>query len=144
METVSLMITMIAGGVSIHEQPEFDRSRQSFCHQIQEKYFIFGVPQPYTSLLDAFRRSGDVEKLMEIWKLMLRERICGTRVTYNTVLDGFAKQGRYIEARDVVSEFGKMGLLPTVMTYNMLMNAYARGGQDSNLPQLLKEMTALT
>lgn len=77
---------------------------------------------------------------MAIWKMMMKEKVRGTRVTFNTLVDGFAKQGRYSEARDVVFEFRKIGLRPTLLTYNMLVNAYARGGQHSKIPQLLKEM----
>ncbi|KAL4374137.1 hypothetical protein AHAS_Ahas05G0151700 [Arachis hypogaea] len=99
--------------------------------------------ETYTALLDAFWRVGDTQTLMKIWKLMMLDKIEGTRVTFNIIVYGFAKQGRYMEARDVISEFGKMGLHPTMMTYNMLMNAYARGGRHSKLPQLLKEMENL-
>ncbi|KAL0364487.1 UNVERIFIED_CONTAM: Pentatricopeptide repeat-containing protein, chloroplastic [Sesamum angustifolium] len=101
------------------------------------------IHETYTALLDAFRRAGDTESLMKIWKKMMRDKVKGTHVTFNILLDGFAKQGQYIEARDVICEFGKLGFPPTVLTYNMLMNAYARGGQDPKLPQLLKEMAAL-
>ncbi|CAN4085219.1 unnamed protein product [Withania somnifera] len=84
--------------------------------------------ETYTALLDAFRRAGDTQPLMKIWKMMIRDKIEGTKA----------------EARDVICEFGKLGLRPTVMIYNMLISAYARGGQESRLPQLLKEMAALS
>ncbi|KAJ8491944.1 hypothetical protein OPV22_013665 [Ensete ventricosum] len=95
------------------------------------------------TLLDAFRQAGETDKLMEIWKFMISNKVEGTRVTFNIILDGLAKHGLYVQARDVIYEFGKLGLPPTVMTYNILMNAYAQGGQHCKLPQLLKDPSVL-
>jgi len=57
-----------------------------------------------TTLLDAFRRAGETQTLMEIWKSMMDDR-----VTFNIVLDGLAKHGLYVQARNVISEFGRLG-----------------------------------
>ncbi|KAE8736294.1 Detected protein of confused Function [Hibiscus syriacus] len=83
-----------------------DRAADAFLRM--KKVGLKPTSHSYTSLIHAYSISGDSRGLMKVWKLMIKEKIEGTRVTFNILLDGFAKQD------------GENGQVPDVKSYEKL------------------------
>ncbi|CAK9327182.1 unnamed protein product [Citrullus colocynthis] len=73
--------------------------------------------ETYTTLLNAFRRAGDTVALMKIWKLMIREKIAGTR------------GGQHLRMPQLLQEMAVLELKPNSVAYSTMIYAFIHSYQ---------------
>lgn len=74
-------------------------------------------------------KSGQLQKALEVYHVMLREGCTPNVVTYNTLIDVYGKTGQWGEALRVIDTMNASNTKPVTRTYNTLMIACNTSGQ---------------
>jgi pentatricopeptide repeat protein len=82
----------------------------------------------YTTMIDAYSKSGNLQKAIEVFDSMKKDGIKPNVFTYTTMIDAFVKSGRIKKAIEVFDSMKKDEVKPDVNTYTTIIDAYAKSG----------------
>lgn len=82
--------------------------------------------EAYTSLLDGYAKSGDLEKALGTLQRMRRVRVQPNEYTYTCVISALAKKRKIRQAIRLLDYMEASGTMPTAVTYNAFMSALVR------------------
>ncbi|XP_078436885.1 pentatricopeptide repeat-containing protein At1g20230-like [Wolffia australiana] len=71
---------------------------------------------------------GELEKAMQVMRMMVEDGFKPDVVTVNTVLAAYARRGKREEAFRLVSEMREMGLKPNIVSINALISGFQQCG----------------
>lgn len=90
----------------------------------------------YSSLLNAFGKSGHPEKAHEVLELMKKRSRRPNLVTFNGLVDAYAAAGKYEQARELLHDMAEARIEPNVVTICSLFAACAR----ARCPEKVKDI----
>merc|ERR1719172_242136 len=107
---------------------------------------LAGLTAPtYGSMIKAYGRARDIERVRELWNEMRRRHVTPTSITLGCVIDALVDNGFPEEAFELVREIREdeefAAILNTVI-YSTLLNANARTGKMDRADELFREMQA--
>jgi pentatricopeptide repeat protein len=94
----------------------------------------------YTSLIDGFFKSREVEFAKMVFNEMKRVRCAPVTSTYNAIIDGLCKSQNLDEAKEFFQSMKANGCLPDTITYSVLMCGLCNSGDSNEAHALYKEM----
>merc|ERR1719269_66245 len=109
---------------------------------------LAGLTAPtYGSMIKAYGRARDIERVRELWHEMRRRHVTPTSITLGCVIDALVNNG-FPDARqpnrvqDVFEEMKEMGISCNTVSYNTMLDANARTGKMDRADELFREMQA--
>merc|ERR1719487_631299 len=107
---------------------------------------LAGLTAPtYGSMIKAYGRARDIERVRELWHEMRRRHVTPTSITLGCVIDALVNNGFPDEALSLVREIRDdetcKDILNTVI-YSTMLDANARTGKMDRADELFREMVA--
>ena len=93
----------------------------------------------YTSLLNAYVRSGDLDGAQGVIELMRKAGCEPNVVTYTSLLKGYSQDGNLVGAKKVMADMKKNGVELNIRTYNTFLRGCVIEGAYSTAEKVLKK-----
>merc|ERR1719482_2132184 len=107
-----------------------------------QQYAGLGAPT-YGSMIKAYGRARDIERVRELWQEMRRRHVAPTSITLGCVIDALVNNGFPDEAFDLVREIKAdedcKEILNTVI-YSTLLKGFAQARQPGRVQDVFEEM----
>ncbi|KAJ0616032.1 putative tetratricopeptide-like helical domain superfamily [Helianthus annuus] len=94
----------------------------------------------YTTLIDGFCQTGDINRSLEVFELMKRCNCAPNVYTYTVLVNGYCQTGTLEEAVKLLNTMYDSGVSPNVITYIILIKAYVKSGDLENAFEILNDM----
>ncbi|GKY96767.1 hypothetical protein MPSEU_000636100 [Mayamaea pseudoterrestris] len=79
--------------------------------------------EAYTELLDAYAKSGQLDKAIVTLRVMRQRGVEPTEVTYTCLVAGFGRHGKVEQALQTMHHMSSKGVRPSCILYNALISA---------------------
>jgi len=89
--------------------------------------------EAYTQLLDAYAKSGNMNKALAVIQTMAQRDVHPNTVTYTCLIAGLGRTQRLDEAKRMLAFMTKKGLPPSTVTYNALISALIEGAKSEEI-----------
>ncbi|GER29059.1 pentatricopeptide repeat-containing protein [Striga asiatica] len=97
----------------------------------------------YNIVVQGFVKLGKVEKGVEFYEKMIRDRVKPDVVTFNTLISGYCRNSKFDQALEVFGEMKEKGCLPNVVSFNTLIKGFFRDGKAERAVMMAREMIEL-
>ena len=94
----------------------------------------------YTIVLNSYRKSGEIRKMLELFREMRKRGIEPNRYMYNIMIDVFGGKEEFERLEAFFQKMKEQLVMPDVVTYNTVIKAYARKGNRRRVMDLFHEM----
>jgi pentatricopeptide repeat protein len=82
----------------------------------------------YTSMIDAYKKDGDVAKAIKTFESLIGAKIDTTVFTYTSMINAYAKDGDMYKAKEMLDSMIFAGITPNVVVYNTMIDGYVKNG----------------
>ncbi|KAL2541414.1 Pentatricopeptide repeat-containing protein [Abeliophyllum distichum] len=110
-----------------------------FVHEMEERG-ISPSQVTFTILIDAFARSFDMEKAVQVLSCMNKANLVPDVCTYGVLINGWCYQGNMKEASKLFRSMGETNVKPNDVIYNTMICGYCKEGSSYKALKLLQEM----
>jgi len=114
---------------------------EATLHKMRE-YGIRGSAVTYGTIVKAYGRAGNIEKVLQAWAEMRREGLEANAVTYGCMLDACVKCGHLDKALQVFNIMREQGLHKNTILYATLIKGFAKSKDPAAARGLHREMVA--
>ncbi|KAL5562785.1 hypothetical protein UlMin_032532 [Ulmus minor] len=108
-------------------------------NELESKGFLPDVVT-YNSLLYAFARDRNVEKVKEICEEMVKMGFGKDEMTYNTMIHMYGKQGKHDFAFKLYRDMKLSGRNPDAITYTVLIDSLGKANKITEAANVMSEM----
>lgn len=119
-----------------------DMPRLEATLQKMRAYGIRGSAVTYGTIVKAYGRAGNIDKVLQAWTEMSREGLEANAVTYGCMLDACVKCGHIDRALHVFSVMKEQGLHRNTILYATLIKGFAKSKDPAAARALHREMVA--
>eukprot|EP00747_Dinoflagellata_sp_TGD_P077334 gnl/TRDRNA2_/TRDRNA2_159547_c1_seq1.p1 gnl/TRDRNA2_/TRDRNA2_159547_c1~~gnl/TRDRNA2_/TRDRNA2_159547_c1_seq1.p1 ORF type:complete len:770 (+),score=154.29 gnl/TRDRNA2_/TRDRNA2_159547_c1_seq1:125-2311(+) len=116
--------------------------RLEACLSKMHEYGIKGSAVTYGTIVKAYGKAGNIEKVLQAWADMSREGLEANAVTYGCMLDACVKCGHLEKALHVFSLMKEQGLHRNTILYATLIKGFAKAKNPMSARNLYGEMVA--
>ncbi|CAK0804913.1 unnamed protein product [Prorocentrum cordatum] len=106
------------------------------------EYGIRGSAVTYGTIVKAYGRAGNIEKVVQAWDAMSKEGLEANAVTYGCMLDACVKCGHLDRAFQVFGRMKEQGIHKNTILYATLIKGLAKSKDPSAARKLHQEMVA--
>ncbi|CAK0910749.1 unnamed protein product, partial [Prorocentrum cordatum] len=107
-----------------------------------KEYNIRGSAVTYGTIVKAYGRAGNIDKVLQAWEAMSKEGLEANAVTYGCMLDACVKCGHLDRAFQVFAAMKEKGLHKNTILYATLIKGLAKSKDPSAARKLHQEMVA--
>lgn len=106
------------------------------------EYGIKGSAVTYGTIVKAYGKAGNIDKVLQAWAEMSQEGLQANAVTYGCMLDACVKCGHLEKALHVFHAMKEKGLHRNTILYATLIKGFAKSKDPSAARNLYKEMVS--
>merc|ERR1719387_2672014 len=105
---------------------------------------LAGLTAPtYGSMIKAYGRAKDIERVQELWQEMRRRHVTPTSITLGRMVDALVNNGRPEEAFELVREIREESTFADILNtviYSTLLKGFAQSRQPGRVQEVFDEM----
>lgn len=96
----------------------------------------------FNTLLDACITAHDLDRMVQIFKMMQDFQVSVSAVTFGTLIKAFGQAGRLSRCKEVWNEMQQAGIHPTIVTYGCYIDACIRNDDLAAAEDVFQSMVA--
>ncbi|KAK4396523.1 Pentatricopeptide repeat-containing protein [Sesamum angolense] len=136
-------------------EPMFRVSISSFCRagRFDDALFAFDIMKRlidgkpnvalYNIVIHGFVKFGKLDRAVEFYGRMVRERVKPDAVTFNILISGYCRNNKFGLALEVFKEMKEKGCVPNVVSFNTLIKGFFQDGKVEQAVGMAREMIEL-
>ncbi|CAN1277343.1 Pentatricopeptide repeat-containing protein At2g36240 [Linum perenne] len=97
----------------------------------------------YNGLINGFVKSGNHAKGLEVYNIMLKDRVKPDVFTFNILINSYCKNKKFEMALELFREMKEKGCTPNVVSFNTLIRGFFRQGKIDDAVKMAHEMIDL-